>query len=221
MDLKKQEPKRDDRTRPTHTDATDTGADQSTSDDPTARSGSEPSNDKSERSGWQGIIQHYLPELIYGANDGIVTTLAVISGVVGAQFSNQVVLILGFASLFADAFSMGASNYLSNRSQSKASDRMGRKEAFQNGLATFVGFIVAGVIPLAAYLLPWFDGQPFWFAIGLALIALFAIGASRAFFTDRGWLRAGMEMLVVGALASAVAYGVGILGSSLTGGQGA
>jgi VIT family len=45
---------------------------------------------------------HYFPDLVYGANDGIITTFAVVSGVVGADLSERVILILGFANLLAD-----------------------------------------------------------------------------------------------------------------------
>ena len=55
--------------------------------------------------------RHYLPDLVYGANDGIITTFAVVFGVIGAALSERVILILGFANLLADGFSMGASNY--------------------------------------------------------------------------------------------------------------
>lgn len=43
----------------------------------------------------------------------------------------------------------------------------------------------------------------------LSLAALFAVGAGRARFTPRGWLVSGLEMLLLGALAGSVAYGVG------------
>ena len=59
----------------------------------------------------------YLPELVYGANDGIVTTFAVVSGVTGADLDAGIVLVLGIANLFADGFSMGMSSYLSRRSE--------------------------------------------------------------------------------------------------------
>ena len=58
------------------------------------------------------LAGHYLPDLVYGANDGIITTFAVVSGVVGASLSERVIVILGLANLIADGFSMGASNYL-------------------------------------------------------------------------------------------------------------
>jgi VIT1/CCC1 family predicted Fe2+/Mn2+ transporter len=71
-----------------------------------------------------------------------------------------------------------------------------------HGIGIFLGFVLAGLVPLLAYLLPWFDGARFAAATALALATLFAVGASRALFTGRGWLASGLEMLLVGALAT-------------------
>jgi len=66
----------------------------------------------------EGGPQHnYLRDWIYGGIDGAVTTLAVVTGVAGAQLSSWIILALGFANLFADGFSMAASNYLGTRSE--------------------------------------------------------------------------------------------------------
>ncbi len=54
---------------------------------------------------------------VYGATDGAVTTFAIVAGVVGASLSPSIVIILGFANLFADGFSMAMGNYLSTRSR--------------------------------------------------------------------------------------------------------
>lgn len=59
----------------------------------------------------------YLGDLVYGANDGIITTFAVISGAAGAGLSLEIVIILGFANLLADGISMGLSNFISLRSE--------------------------------------------------------------------------------------------------------
>lgn len=58
----------------------------------------------------------YVRDFVYGANDGIITTFAVVAGVAGADLSASVVLILGFANLLADGFSMAMSNYLGEKS---------------------------------------------------------------------------------------------------------
>ena len=68
--------------------------------------------------GYASNIEHkYLPEIVYGGIDGSVTTLAVVAGVVGASLSSTIILILGFANLMGDGFSMAASNYLSTKSR--------------------------------------------------------------------------------------------------------
>jgi len=172
----------------------------------------------SSKNGAVALVRRYLPELVYGANDGIVTTFAIVSGIVGASLSINVILILGFASLFADGISMAASNVLSERSKSK--DRPSLREASRHGAATFCGFIAAGFVPLLAYLLPSTQISRFALSVVLAGAMLFLVGASRAFFTDRRFLRAGVEMLLIGAGAGAVAFGVGHLGAQITGNGG-
>jgi len=57
----------------------------------------------------------YLGEFVYGAIDGTITTFAVVAGATGASLSSGIVLILGFANLFADGFSMACGNFLSER----------------------------------------------------------------------------------------------------------
>lgn len=58
----------------------------------------------------------YLSTAVLGAMDGCVTTFAVFAGGVGA-LSAEIIVMLGFANLLADGFSMAASNYLSVKSQ--------------------------------------------------------------------------------------------------------
>jgi VIT1/CCC1 family predicted Fe2+/Mn2+ transporter len=61
--------------------------------------------------------QNYLRDWIYGGIDGAVTTFAIVSAVVGGKLSSLVILIMGFANLLADGFSMAASNYLGTKSE--------------------------------------------------------------------------------------------------------
>lgn len=161
------------------------------------------------------FANHYLPDLVYGANDGIITTFAVVTGVVGASLSERVILLLGFANLLADGFSMGASNYLARRSQAEEAARAARLEAARHGGATFGSFVVVGIVPLLAYLLPLGNGAAFALAIGLTGAALFAVGAARTYVTKVGFLRSGLEMLFVGSLAAVVAYGIGAFAAGL------
>ncbi len=58
-----------------------------------------------------GPKAYYLKEWVYGGIDGVVTTFAIVAGVVGASLSPTIVLVLGIANLIADGFSMAAGCY--------------------------------------------------------------------------------------------------------------
>jgi len=58
---------------------------------------------------------NWLPDFVYGGIDGSVTTFAVVAGVEGASLPVAVILILGFANLIADGFSMASGKYLSDK----------------------------------------------------------------------------------------------------------
>tara|TARA_R110001592_G_scaffold8105_2_gene44663 strand:+ start:224566 stop:225291 length:726 start_codon:yes stop_codon:yes gene_type:complete len=62
-------------------------------------------------------LQEYLREFVYGGIDGAVTTFAVVAGAVGASLDPMVIIILGFANLFADGLSMSIGAYLSSKSE--------------------------------------------------------------------------------------------------------
>ena len=72
--------------------------------------------------------QSYLRDFVYGAIDGTVTTFAVVAGVVGADLSASVIIVLGAANLVADGFSMAVSNYLGTKSQQEELHRVRRME---------------------------------------------------------------------------------------------
>ncbi len=75
-----------------------------------------------------GPRQNYLRDWIYGGIDGAVTTFAVVGGVAGAQLSPWLILVLGFANLFADGFSMAASNFLGTKAEHEDLQRLAEIE---------------------------------------------------------------------------------------------
>ena len=207
----------------------------------------------------------YIRDLVYGANDGIITTFAVVAGASGASLSSLVVLILGFANLLADGLAMALGNYLGTKSETAyiaaerameawEVDHLPQEErqeirtiyqkkgftgqdldravvtitadkhrwvdemmvselglisevdhhaAIKKGLATFIAFTTAGLMPLLPYVL---GINSFIGSAVMTGLILFFVGSRRSLITRRHWLRSGLEMLGIGAIAATVAY---------------
>lgn len=76
-------------------------------------------------------VQTYLSEFVYGGIDGSVTTFAVVAGSTGANLDPSVIIILGFANLFADGFSMSVGSYLSSKAAIDQYDKERRTEVWE------------------------------------------------------------------------------------------
>lgn len=64
-------------------------------------------------------VGDYIKSMIFGGLDGILTSFAIVAGAAGGQLPVQVVLVLGFSNIFADAFSMGMGEYLSSKAHNE------------------------------------------------------------------------------------------------------
>lgn len=73
----------------------------------------------------------YIGDMVYGANDGTLTTFAIVSGVVGASLPTSVILILGLANILADGLSMGVGSYLSTKSEQDFFKKEREREAWE------------------------------------------------------------------------------------------
>lgn len=167
--------------------------------------------------------QKYFKAVVLGANDGIVTTFAVVAGSVGAGLGVRTILVLGIASMVADAISMAAGDYLGERSAA----RMGTKakmpskiSSLQTSIFTFVAFMIAGSLPLIPYVIQLFGYTPpadWQFPLSVLATggALFLVGSLRVIITPGNWVKYGFEMLGIGAVAALIAYNLGSFIESL------
>lgn len=159
-------------------------------------------------------LDHFIGDLVFGANDGLITTFAIVSSVTGASLGTRAAVGLGLANLLADGVSMAAGNYLGRRSETQGvAARRGvlasRRGPLAHGAAMFAAFALAGAVPLLPYLV--FDARAAFAAATAATGAtLFAVGSARTVVTRQPWLTSGLEMLAVGSIAAVVAYLVGL-----------
>jgi len=213
----------------------------------------------------RGPRNNYLRDWIYGGIDGAVTTFAIVAGVAGAELSATVVLVLGFANLFADGLAMAASNYSGTKAERDDYDRIlgiehkhialvpdGEREEVRQifaakgfagddlerivavitsdlalwaktmaveeyglsptlrspilaALSTFAAFIICGVVPLATYL----SAGGLASCVVAAGATFFGVGAIKSRWSPATWWRSGVETLLIGMSAAAVAFAVG------------
>lgn len=146
---------------------------------------------------------------VLAANDGVTTTFAVVAGSLGASLSPTVVIILGFANLFADGLSMSTGSYLGLKSELEVEgERVGNKP-LKNALVTFLSFVFFGFIPLVPYV---FKLKTTFTTSSLLVVAsLIAVGIFRSFFTEKSKFRCVLENVGIGGVAAIVAYLVGFL----------
>jgi VIT1/CCC1 family predicted Fe2+/Mn2+ transporter len=63
-----------------------------------------------------------LRPIVFGANDGLVSNLALVMGIAGATSDPAIIVLAGVAGLIAGAFSMGVGEYISVQSQRELLD---------------------------------------------------------------------------------------------------
>lgn len=89
----------------------------------------------------------------------------------------------------------------------------------KNAVVTFLSFIVFGFIPIFTYvlskLIPNIAINTFTLSCILTSLTLFTLGALKVKVTEKNWFVSGLEMLIVGGIAAAAAYGIGILLSGI------
>ena len=217
-------------------------------------------------------------EAIFGAQDGLVSTLAVVSTVSGATNDRYPVLIAGIAAGLAGIFSMAAGEYMSSKSQreifeaqiagerEEVAERPGEAEAemaymlaedglprhqasamaatiaehpdvllktmvekelgltgddaegspMQGAMIMGASFGIGAMVPVIPYLLlP--IGTAIWGALFATGGVLFGIGVLKSRWTQRPWLRSGLEILLLGAFAGIAGFFFGSLLPTLLG----
>lgn len=168
---------------------------------------------------------------VLGANDGIVSTAAVIMGVAAATNDIGPIFTAGLAALVAGAISMAVGEYVSVSSQSDAEksylDRQKGNEASEGNrqdivnpwsaaIASFLAFAVGGLIPFIAVLVA--PEEIRIMLTGVAVVAaLFLTGYISATVGQASRKRAVLRVVIGGLLAMIITYLVGsMFGTSIS-----
>lgn len=152
-------------------------------------------------------IKNYIRPIILGSVDGIITSFVIIAGGIAGNVSKNSVIIIGFSSLIADAFSMGTSEYLSSRTEYTI------RESVIHGISCFISFILFGMIPLIVYSLSSV------FELGSSILSFMAclilIALLKSYISSILAWSSLLEIIALGSVAGGIAYGVAFLSASL------
>ncbi len=145
-----------------------------------------------------------LSEFIYGGMDGVITTVAIVAGIMGANIPTNYALVLGLANLCADGFSMGISRYNSLVDIAKS-----KNTPIISALATFVSFVIMGSIPLIPFAFVSLSNEEFMKKMLLmcSLIALLVIGVIKGLYSNK-LMKSIIEVFFIGFVGIYVSFHV-------------
>lgn len=166
----------------------------------------------------RGITGRFIREIVFGFEDGLISSLGIAAGLAGAALGNFIVIIGIIVQAFTGAVSMSAGTYLSTKSEmqylvsGKRHKDMGHhiKNPLDAAFFMFVSYIIGSLVPIIPFVLSVFN-QPLIPALIISIIGLFVFGSMRTIITGGGWIKNGIEMVAVGMLAFGIGYFVGSL----------
>ncbi len=165
---------------------------------------------------YEGIA---LRDLILGGQDGVVDIIGVILGVAVATANVKFVLIAGFSSAVAEAFSMGAVAYTSGKVleeylKNKRKNNSLKFTLIFDMITVFIATLIGGVIPIIPFL-PILNlklNEAIITSLILSLVVLFSAGVLTGRLSNsKNWIRSGFRILLFGAGAALLGYIAGNL----------
>lgn len=73
-------------------------------------------------------VSRSIRDIIFGLEDGVVSTLGAVTGIAGATLDNRIVLLSGLVLIAVEALSMAAGTYLSAKSEREVQERRIKEE---------------------------------------------------------------------------------------------
>lgn len=148
--------------------------------------------------------QTFIRNFVFGAEDSVVSTVGLLSGVAIAGVPQPTILLTGIVLIFVEAFSMGIGSYLSEAITHDENHGQ-RRISIDAALIMLGSYIVAGLIPLFPY---FFMSGPAGLAlsIGCSLAALAVLGIVSSRLSHTNIRRNTIRMILLGG--SAIAVGI-------------
>lgn len=155
------------------------------------------------------ILTDNTRDIVFGFEDGFVSTLGTITGIAAATYDAYVVILSGAILILVEAVSMAAGSYLSSKSQKEvAGEKIDEKNLLIGAIFMGVSYLFAGSIVILPYLRLRVNSA-IAASIILTIISLFLLGAIKGEIIKKSALRSGLEMLFIAFTAAAIGFFAG------------
>ena len=156
------------------------------------------------------INPDYLRSTVFGFQDALVSTTGIVVGISAGVDNKQFILLSALVTISVEALSMGAGQYLSEKTVHDLPQNRHRDNLLTGGLIMFVSYLLGGLIPIIPII---FAAPPLssFLSIIFAFVGLFSLGFVKAkLFQGKTW-RSAFEMLIIGGLATFIGLLVGLI----------
>ncbi len=153
----------------------------------------------------------YMRNFIFGAEDSLVSTVGLLSGIVSAGIVQKEVVISGLILIFVESFSMSVGSFLSERTTEEHYPDFKHTESRSVSAAVimFLSYLFFGLIPLFPYIIS--NKHAFLLSILASLFTLFLLGFVSAKILKTKLLKSAVRMMTIGGVAICLGIIVGVI----------
>lgn len=154
----------------------------------------------------------FLRNFVFGAEDSLVSTVGLLSGISFAGLEARIVIVSGVILILVEAISMAAGTYLAEDSTNDLAVVDGDKDnQLADSIVMFFSYLVIGLVPLLPYMAVTEAKNAFFWSVAFSLVGLFLVGMVKGIYVHKHPIVSGLKITGVGAVVIAIAVGVGWL----------
>jgi VIT1/CCC1 family predicted Fe2+/Mn2+ transporter len=156
------------------------------------------------------INPDYLRSIVFGFQDALVSTTGIVVGISAGIDNKQFIILSALVTISVEALSMGAGQYLSEKTVHELPQNRHHDDLLIGGLIMFISYLLGGFVPIIPII---FFSPPVSSVLSVifAFTGLFLLGFFKAkLFQGKTW-RSALEMLIIGGFATFIGLLVGLV----------
>lgn len=153
----------------------------------------------------------FLRNFIFGAEDGLVSTVGLLSGISFAGLESREIIASGIILILVEALSMGAGVYISEDSTNDLADGQKKDNQLNDAFVMFFSYMLVGLIPLLAYIFLPDTRQAFYYSVGSTIVALIGLGIFKGYYVKKSLFMSALKITTIGTIVVLLAIAVGTI----------